>query len=109
MAKQFDFGKYCTPAQLYLVLAAIGLIGTFMQNFRLITLLVNLFFVVIWAWVLNFLCRKGLTAISWVLVLLPFILLASTFFLAMEAGDMQMKEGMMNGKLMKKMKKMMKM
>ena len=91
MAKQFDFGKYCSPAQLYLVLAVIGLIMTFLENFRIVTLIVNGFFVVIWAWILNWLCSKGFTAISWVLVLLPFILLASAFFLAMEASDVKEK------------------
>jgi hypothetical protein len=91
MAKQFDFGKYCSPAQLYLVLAVIGLIMTFLENFRIVTLIVNAFFVVIWAWILNWLCSKGFTAISWVLVLLPFILLASAFFLAMEASDVKEK------------------
>ena len=89
MASQFEFGKYCTPAQLYLVLAVLGLILTFMQNFRLLTLIVNGFFVVIWAWILNWLCRKGLTAISWILVLLPFIMFAAAFFLAMEASDIK--------------------
>lgn len=84
---QFDFGKYCTPAQVYLVLAAIGLVSGFLKNFRVLTLIFNSVFVVLFAWILNFLCSKGLTAISWVLVLLPFVLLASTFFLAMEAAD----------------------
>lgn len=89
MASQFEFGKYCTPAQLYLVLAVLGLIMTFLQNFRLLTLIVNGFFVVIWAWILNWLCSKGLTAISWILVLLPFIMFAAAFFLAMEASDIK--------------------
>ena len=89
MASQFEFGKYCTPAQLYLVLAVLGLIMTFVQNFRLLTLIVNGFFVVIWAWILNWLCRKGFTAISWILVLLPFIMFAAAFFLAIEAADIK--------------------
>ena len=86
MAK-FDFGKYCTPAQVYLVLAVIGLVSGFLKNFRVLTLIFNSIFVVLFAWILNFLCSKGLTAISWVLVLLPFVLLAATFFLAMDAAD----------------------
>ena len=86
MAK-FDFGKYCTPAQVYLVLAVIGLVSGFLKNFRVLTLIFNTIFVFLFAWILNFLCSKGLTAISWVLVLLPFVLLASTFFLAMDAAD----------------------
>ena len=84
---QFDFKKYCTPAQVYLVLAVIGLVSGFLRNFRVMTLIFNSIFVVLFAWILNFLCSKGLTAISWVLVLLPFVLLASAFFLAMDAAD----------------------
>ena len=84
---QFDFAKYCTPAQVYLILAGIGLVSGFLSNFRVFTLIFNSLFVVLFAWILNFLCSKGLTAISWVLVLLPFIMMASVFFLALEAGD----------------------
>ena len=83
--KQFEFSKYCTPAQLYLVLAAISLLSGFLKNFSLITLLSNAVFVVIFAWILNFLCRKGLTSLSWILVLLPFALFAAGYLLAMEA------------------------
>ena len=84
---QFEFGKYCSPAQLYLVVAVIGIAAGFLKNFRVFTLLYNSLFAVLWAWILNFLCRKGLTALSWILVLLPFILLASAFFLSMDAAD----------------------
>ena len=84
---QFDFAKYCTPSQVYLVLATIGLISGFMSHFRILTLIFNALFVILFAWILNFLCSKGLTAISWVLVLLPFIMMACVFFLALDAGD----------------------
>ncbi len=94
--KNFNFGKYCTPAQLYLILAGISLLTAFFKNFRVVTLGVNLIFVVIWAWVLNWMCGKGLQAVSWILVLLPFILFAANFFMAMDASDMAngIKEGM---------------
>ena len=94
--KNFNFGKYCTPAQLYLILAGISLLTAFFKNFRVVTLGVNLIFVVIWAWVLNWMCGKGLQAVSWILVLLPFILFAANFFMAMDASDMAngYKEGM---------------
>lgn len=85
--KQFQFAKYCTPAQLYLVLALIGIIAGFLKNFRVFTLITHSVFVVLFAWILNFLCRKGFTAISWVLVLLPFVLAACTYTLALDAAD----------------------
>ena len=55
----FDFGKYCTPAQLYLILGVIGILSAFFNNFSIETLLTKALFLVIWAWVLNWLCSKG--------------------------------------------------
>ena len=85
--KQFQFAKYCTPAQIYLVLALIGIVAGFIKNFRVLTLITHSVFVVLFAWILNFLCRKGFTAISWVLVLLPFVLAACQYTLALDAAD----------------------
>ena len=96
--KQFEFSKYCTPAQLYLVLAAISLLSAFLKDFSVITLLANAVFVVLFAWILNFLCKKGFKTISWVLVLLPFALFAAGFLLAMEADKVKdVVEGMKDG------------
>jgi hypothetical protein len=77
----FEFSKYCTPAQLYLVLGVIEIISSFFNKFSIETLLTKAFFLVIWAWVLNWLCSKGFKAISWILVLLPFIMGFFTYFL----------------------------
>jgi hypothetical protein len=87
----FEFGKYCTPAQLYLILGAIGILSTFIKNYSVETLLTEALFLVIWAWVLNWLCSKGFTSISWVLVLLPFILV---LFMFLFIKDVARKEGM---------------
>jgi hypothetical protein len=72
--------RFCTPAQLYLILAGISLITAFFNNFQIITLVANGIFVLLWGWILNWLCSKGLKAISWILVLMPFILFILTFF-----------------------------
>ncbi len=87
--KAFNFAKYCTPAQLYLVLAGISLIAAFLQNFRVATLFVSGIFVVLWAWILNWICRSGVPTISWALVLLPIIMQLFGFFLVKDAvrGD----------------------
>ena len=94
--KHFDFEKYCTPAQLYLILAGISLLSAFLKNFRITTLLINAIFVGLYGWVLNFLCSKGLGIVSWILVLLPFVLFAAVFFLAMDAMDYHETEGMVS-------------
>ena len=77
-----NFSRFCTPAQLYLILAGISLITSFFNNFQIITLVANGIFVLLWGWILNWLCSKGLKAISWILVLMPFILFILTFFFA---------------------------
>jgi hypothetical protein len=92
--RKFDFSKYCTPAQLYLVLGVIGIISGFFANYSVETLLTESLFLVIWAWVLNWLCSKGFKAISWILVLLPFILVLFTYFFIKEVA---VKEGITIG------------
>ena len=79
-----DLSKLCTPAMLYLVLAAISVVVGVFQKFQLFSLLVKVAFVAAWTWFLNFLCSKGYTAISWFLVLLPFLLMFGVFAMAME-------------------------
>jgi hypothetical protein len=91
----FDFGKYCTPAQLYLVLGAIGIISAAFSKFSIETLLTQSLFLVVWAWVLNWLCSKGFKAISWILVLLPFIMALFTYFFIKDVAE---QEGFGGGK-----------
>lgn len=86
----FEFSKYCTPAQLYLILGAIGIFMGLFNNFSMKTLLTKVLFLVIWAWVLNWLCSKGFKAISWILVLLPYILVLFTYSFI---KDVMVKEG----------------
>jgi hypothetical protein len=86
----FEFSKYCTPAQLYLVIGAIGIIMGFFNNYGIETLLTKTLFLVLWAWVLNWLCSKGFKVISWILVLLPFIMFLFTYFFI---KDVVVKEG----------------
>ena len=93
----FDFSKYCTPAQLYLVLGAIGIIMGFFKNYGDETLLTNALFLVIWTWVLNWMCSKGFKAISWILVLLPFITGIFTYFFVKDV----MREGVDDKKIIK--------
>lgn len=82
-----DIRKFCTPAQLYLLFAIFHLFAQFMVNFRFMTLVINSLFVVVWAWILNWICSKGYGVLSWVLVLLPFVFFAAAFALAMDAED----------------------
>jgi hypothetical protein len=79
-----DLSKLCTPAMLYLVLAAISIVIGVFQKFQFFSLLTKVVFVAAWTWFLNFLCSKGYKAISWFLVLLPFLIMIGVFAMAME-------------------------
>jgi ABC-type glycerol-3-phosphate transport system permease component len=46
----------------------------------LLTVFIKLIFAFIWAFVLGWLCKKGYKSISWLLVLLPFIVMFLAFF-----------------------------
>jgi hypothetical protein len=92
--KNFEFSKYCTPAQLYLVIGVICIITGFFANYSIEMLLTKGLFLVVWAWVLNWLCSKGFKAISWILVLLPFVFFLFMYFLIKDV--VVVKEGLIN-------------
>jgi len=92
----------CTPAQIYLLLsmAAILMIGlqTSMSGgssnycvgmfscstVNVISLFaVKILFILVWTWILNIICKNGNETVSWILVLIPivlmFIFIAMTF------------------------------
>jgi hypothetical protein len=74
MAKS-SFQKMCNPAKLYLAVSVVGIVYGLIQKFSLITLGTNFIFVILWTMVLNWLCSIGLKTVSWILVLLPYLML----------------------------------
>ena len=79
-----DLSKLCTPALVYFVVSVISLVIALFKKFQFMSLVVKGIFIVAWTWFLNFLCSKGYKAISWFLVLLPFLLMLSVFVMAWE-------------------------
>ena len=86
------FRNLCTPAYVYLVLSAIFLIVNSIQNYgnvntyclgdmscavpsTILVFLIQVIYVLFWTWILNLICNAGYITVSWILVLLPFILL----------------------------------
>ena len=65
----------CAPALLYLILGILSIFILIQKDVDSTSIFIKLFFVIIWTWFLNFLCKNGYETISWILVLLPFILL----------------------------------
>ena len=85
------FNSLCTPAQLYLGRSTIAVISSCIQNIgnpnsfacglmkaqspvhNVVYIIGEVIYVLIWTYLLNLLCKKGYTKVSWLFVLLPFI------------------------------------
>lgn len=68
-----DFSKLCTPAKLYFAIAVIATIIGLLNGVHMMYALWKLIFAFIWTFILGWLCDKGYSSISWLLVLLPYI------------------------------------
>lgn len=83
--------KLCPPAMLYLVLSIISFLGILMQNCQdprkykvgfykanipchnALFFIAKALYILVWTYILQFLCSKGYKKVSWFLVLLPII------------------------------------
>jgi hypothetical protein len=75
-----NFSKLCTPAKIYFSIAVIATIIGLFNGLSIMAAFWKLVFAFIWTFVLGWLCKKGLTSISWFLVLLPYIIIALAMF-----------------------------
>ena len=75
-----DFSKLCTPAKIYFAIAVIASIIALFSGVRVMAVVLKLFFAFIWTFLLGWLCQKGFRALSWFLVLLPYIFSALAMF-----------------------------
>lgn len=80
----------CTPAYVYLVISIITMAVIGFQNMgnngvycigqftcpanNTLIFAMKVIFILFWTWILNIICKGGGTIISWLLVLLPYIL-----------------------------------
>lgn len=87
-----DFKNLCTPAFIYLFLSVIAFIVIAIQNFgnttkycvgpyecylpnTFIVFVFKAVYIIFWTFILNCLCKAGYKEISWLLVILPLVLL----------------------------------
>jgi len=69
--------QLCTPSLVYLVLSALYILMAFInigRNIKLQSFIIKAVFIALWTWLLNLLCAKGYTTISWILVFLPLLI-----------------------------------
>lgn len=79
-----DISNYCSPAIVYLVISAISIAYLAYTSFSIFTIFFKVIFTLIWAWVLNWICSKGYTTISWLLVILPYIFVGFLLLMSFE-------------------------
>lgn len=66
--------KLCSPSLLYLLISSILLIISIFSNFNWKIILFQLLSILLWTWVLNVICNSGYPTISWVLIIIPFVM-----------------------------------
>ena len=83
--------KLCTPAWVYLFISIFGFLWN--MTFSIRSALLQLLFIGIWTYILDFICRKVNVWVSWFLVLAPYLFAALVLLIAIEfmiLNDMQM-------------------
>jgi hypothetical protein len=92
MAYPTSLKELCTPASLYFVISMIALVMVLFQNLgnnhsyhvgsfscrvpnTMAVFIIKLIYVLFWTYVLNLICKDGHVGVSWLLVLLPWLLL----------------------------------
>jgi len=97
------YDSLCNPAKFYLVISVISFVLILLQNIGskdtftlgtytvprtnpMLILLFNAAYIALWTWMLNLVCKIN-TKISWVIVLVPIILLFIGFALMIFTGN----------------------
>ena len=69
----------CLPSKVYLVLALIALIMSFMKS-SWGGIIFQIIFVLFWTWIIQLICNSGYTIIAWLIVFAPILLKILGFF-----------------------------
>lgn len=99
-----SFPKLCTPAYVYFVISIVALVLMGFQNIgnneeycagsyscaatnTMFIFFLKLLYVVFWTWVLNLICKSGASIVSWILVMLPLLVMFILIGLYMVGGN----------------------
>ena len=86
----------CPPAEFYFIISMVSLFVMCFQNFGtssvyclgnlkcyldsiFVIFFTQLIYILVWTWILNIICRKVSSVVSWIIALVPFLL----FFLSL--------------------------
>ncbi len=75
----------CAPALVYLIIGIIAIASMFYHEMSVKTIIFKSIFIILWTFVLNLICQKGYVAVSWILVLLPYVLGLLVLFMMWDA------------------------
>lgn len=78
----------CTPALLYFILAVMSILLLIVNKTTATIVMMKMVGVLLWTWILNFVCKKGFTTVSWVLVLSPYVII----LIALATGVVKMSD-----------------
>jgi len=67
------FDTLCTPAKLYLILLVPVFISAIYNKTTVWNIVAMLIWAPIWTYILNWLCSKGYSVISWFFVIIPLV------------------------------------
>jgi len=94
--KSFDLTNMCTPATIYFILSLIGVILIGFGNLNntdkicvgsyncyvgnsITIFILNAVYILFWTFILDLMCKSGYSNLSWLVLLLPFIVMFITF------------------------------
>lgn len=67
------------PAKIYMVLSTVAIVVGIFNKFSFMSIMCKILFMLFWVFVLNYLCMHGLKTISWLLVVLPYVIMLMMF------------------------------
>jgi hypothetical protein len=93
-----SFRNLCTPAYVYLVISLISMFVLMFQNMgsnnvfcagyyscnvtnTALVFVIQFIYILFWTWILNKLCDNGASIVSWVLVILPIVIMFAMIIL----------------------------
>ena len=79
-----NISTLCTPALVYLIISSVAILFLFAQQFTIMTVLVKVGWTFLWTWLLNYICSKGYTTVSWIMVALPYVVMFGILALVLE-------------------------
>lgn len=76
------FEKLCLPSLIYFILAIVQIAASILFGMATVsTFISGIIILVLWTWLLNYICKAGYEVLSWILVFVPilFTILAILF------------------------------